>query len=45
MTTRLVVFDLDGTLALSKAALDPEMVSLLTELVRKVQVAIISGAD
>jgi hypothetical protein len=39
----LVVFDLDGTLALSKSAIDPEMATLLTALFGVVQVAIISG--
>lgn len=42
---RLIVFDLDGTLAESKAALDPEMATLLGALLRVVQVAIISGGD
>jgi hydroxymethylpyrimidine pyrophosphatase-like HAD family hydrolase len=39
----LVVFDLDGTLALSKSAIDPEMSTLLTALFAVVRVAIISG--
>ena len=39
----LAIFDLDGTLALSKAALDPEMATLLTALLGVVGVAIISG--
>lgn len=42
---RLIVFDLDGTLALSKAALDPEMSALLGQLMGVVRVAIISGGD
>ncbi len=42
---KLVIFDLDGTLAESKSALDPEMVSLLNELLQLTKVAIISGAD
>jgi HAD superfamily hydrolase (TIGR01484 family) len=42
---RLIVFDLDGTLALSKAALDDEMADLLGRLVGVVKVAIISGGD
>lgn len=40
---KLIVFDLDGTLALSKSALDAEMVSLLHDLLCIVNVAIISG--
>lgn len=42
---RLIVFDLDGTLALSKSAIDPEMSSLLHQLLAVAQVAIISGGD
>ena len=42
---RLIVFDLDGTLAESKASLDPEMVALLGALLAIVQVAVISGGD
>jgi len=41
----LVVFDLDGTLAESKSAIDAEMASLLGALLRVVRVAAISGAD
>lgn len=40
---RLVVFDLDGTLAESKAPVDAEMAALLTRLLDVVRVAIISG--
>ena len=40
---QLVVFDLDGTLAESKAALDAEMAQLLEGLLGIVKVAIISG--
>ena len=40
---KLVVFDLDGTLAASKSPLDVEMASLLHDLLEVVQVAIISG--
>src|SRR5665213_2726212 len=40
---QLVVFDLDGTLAESKSALDAEMVRLLEGLLGIVKVAIISG--
>ena len=42
---RLIVFDLDGTLAPSKAALDDEMADLLGRLISVVKVAIISGGD
>jgi len=40
---RLIVFDLDGTLAASKSALDAEMASLLLDLLSVVRVAVISG--
>lgn len=40
---RLIVFDLDGTLAESKASLDAEMATLLNSLLRIVKVAVISG--
>jgi phosphomannomutase len=39
----LVVFDLDGTLALSKSSLDAEMAALLGRLLAIVKVAVISG--
>jgi len=39
----LVVFDLDGTLAESKSAIDAEMATLLTALLGIVKVAVISG--
>jgi phosphomannomutase len=42
---RLIVFDLDGTLAASKAALDDEMAKLLARLLGVVKAAIISGGD
>lgn len=42
---KLIVFDLDGTLAESKAALDAEMTTLLSTLLSIVKVAVISGAD
>ncbi len=42
---RLIVFDLDGTLAKSKSALDDEMAELLGRLLGVVRVAIISGGD
>jgi HAD superfamily hydrolase (TIGR01484 family) len=41
----LLVFDLDGTLAESKAAIDAEMAELLGALLGVVNVAIISGGD
>ena len=41
----LMAFDLDGTLAVSKSAIDSEMVKLLERLVKVVPVAIISGGD
>jgi phosphomannomutase len=42
---KLVVFDLDGTLAESKSSLDTEMAALLGALLRVVKVAVISGGD
>jgi phosphomannomutase len=42
---RLIVFDLDGTLAQSKAALDDEMATLFGRLLGVIKVAIISGGD
>lgn len=42
---KLIVFDLDGTLADSKAALDDEMAQLVISLLKVAQVAIISGGD
>jgi hypothetical protein len=41
----LIVFDLDGTLAKSKSAVDDEMATLLARLLQVVKVAIISGGD
>ena len=40
---KLIVFDLDGTLAESKSSLDPEMASLLQKLLKIIKVAVISG--
>lgn len=40
---KLIVFDLDGTLAPSKSSLDTEMSSLLHDLLGIVKVAVISG--
>lgn len=42
---KLVVFDLDGTLAKSKSTITKEMVSKLEKLLSVARVAIISGAD
>ena len=42
---KLIVFDLDGTLAESKSSLDAEMASLLHELLGVAKVAVISGGD
>lgn len=42
---KLIIFDLDGTLAQSKAALDKEMAGILSELMEVAKVAIISGGD
>jgi len=42
---RLIVFDLDGTLAPSKAALDAEMAALLNKLLAFIKVAVISGGN
>ncbi len=42
---KLIVFDLDGTLAESKSSLDIEMAALLHDLLGIVKVAIISGGD
>ncbi|HCS60470.1 MAG TPA: HAD family hydrolase [Microbacterium sp.] len=42
---RLVAFDLDDTLAPSKAVIDPRIVALLETLLERVSVAIISGGN
>jgi phosphomannomutase len=42
---QLIIFDLDGTLAESKAPLDAETAALLLDLLAIVKVAIISGGD
>ncbi len=42
---KLIVFDLDGTIAESKAPLDAEMATLLSGLLAVVKVAIISGGN
>ena len=45
LTKKLIVFDLDGTLAESKASLDGEMSALLGELLGIVKVAVIYGGN
>lgn len=42
---KLIVFDLDGTLAESKSSLDAEMSTLLHDLLGIVKMAVISGGD
>jgi HAD superfamily hydrolase (TIGR01484 family) len=42
---KLIVFDLDGTLAESKSSLDSEMSRLLHRLLAIIKVAVISGGD
>ena len=42
---KMVVFDLDGTLAPSKWQMDAEMVELFKELLSKYKVWVISGVD
>lgn len=42
---KLIIFDLDGTLAKSKSAIDNEMAILLSNLLEVNQVSIISGGD
>ena len=42
---KLIVFDLDGTLAESKSSLDAEMATLLSALLGIVKVAVISGGN
>ncbi len=42
---RLIAFDLDGTLAESKQALDPDMAALLGRLTNAFDVAVMSGGD
>jgi phosphomannomutase len=45
MIKKLIVFDLDGTLAESKLSLDDEMSSLMHDLLSIIDVAVISGGD
>jgi phosphomannomutase len=42
---KLIVFDLDGTLATSKQSIDSEMARLFVELLKRRSVAVISGGD
>ena len=42
---KLIVFDLDGTIAESKLSLDAEMSALLRDLLSIVKVAVISGGN
>lgn len=42
---RLIAFDLDGTLALSKQAIQPDIAAVLARLLRIADVAVISGGD
>ncbi|MDP2651726.1 MAG: HAD hydrolase family protein, partial [bacterium] len=41
--TKLIIFDLDGTLAESKQPISPEMAVRLCELLNRTKIAIISG--
>lgn len=45
MAKRLIAFDLDGTLALSKQAIEPDMAAALASLLTVADVAVISGGD
>ncbi|QQV78204.1 HAD-IIB family hydrolase [Sphingomonas aliaeris] len=42
---KLVAFDLDGTLAESKQAIQPDMAALLAQMTQHVPLAVISGGD
>lgn len=42
---KLIIFDLDGTIAESKASIDSEMSELLKDLLDIIKVAVISGGD
>ncbi len=42
---KLIIFDLDGTLAESKSAIDKEMATLLSRLLEIAYVSVISGGD
>ena len=41
----MIVFDLDGTLAVSKGAMDAEMAQLFSSLLTKYKVSVITGGD
>jgi HAD superfamily hydrolase (TIGR01484 family) len=41
---KLIAFDMDGTITASKSPLDPEMASLLIQLLSRYKVAVVSGA-
>jgi phosphomannomutase len=45
MSKRLIVFDLDGTLAPSKSSIDSEMAKLLRDLLEVIKVSVMSGGD
>lgn len=45
MIKELIIFDLDGTINVSKMPIDEEMARLLCELLAKTKIAIISGAS
>ena len=42
---KLIVFDLDGTLAQSKSSIDAEMAALFNKLLDVIKVAVISGGN
>ena len=42
---KLIIFDLDGTLAQSKSSVDNQMAALVGILISKIEVAVISGGD
>ncbi len=42
---KIIAFDLDGTLTESKSTMDKEMLTLLTSLLEKYKICIISGGD
>ncbi len=42
---KIIIFDLDGTLAKSKSQLDREMATLICELLRQGYVAVTSGCS
>lgn len=44
MNYKIIVFDLDGTLVLSKTEIDSEMIELVVKLLDKFKVAVVSGA-